>query len=184
MNSTARLCAVLVACTLSLTPLAAQAQTKHLLHVSVTDPLGRFVTGLEQNNFEIIENGTPRPITGFLDFDIDSPISLAIVSDKQLPVSSDSGTEVIQTQSVSDALQQLAASKNPRKALIVTTTVDTQAIPADVQLVQAAPDKLLRAVIEVRNEYVLEFESAVASAAVEVVLNSPRGLPPLQSHLK
>jgi hypothetical protein len=42
-----------------------QAPTKRLLHVTVADPLGRFVTGVERTNFGILENGVRRPITDF-----------------------------------------------------------------------------------------------------------------------
>src|SRR5258708_6413840 len=58
---------------------AQQVLLNRAVHVSVTDPLNRFVTGLDRDNFEIVENGIRRPITGFSD--VDSPISLAIVSD-------------------------------------------------------------------------------------------------------
>jgi Ca-activated chloride channel family protein len=89
-----------------------------VVHVSVTDPLNRFVTGLDRENFKIVENGIRRPITGFSN--VDSPISLAIVSDVPLAGVSElnrAQDELIQTQSLSAALRQLAASKNLRKAI-------------------------------------------------------------------
>ena len=43
----------------------AQAPTKRLVHVTVTEPLGRFVTGIDRANFGIVENGVRCPITGF-----------------------------------------------------------------------------------------------------------------------
>jgi hypothetical protein len=169
---------------ISVSPLSAQApSSKRLAHVTVTDPLGRFVTGIEQERFEIVENGVRRPITDFSD--VDSPISLAIVSETPLAASSlyRPNDELIQTRSIADALRQLSASKNPRKALVVTTTTDTQAIRG-VQVVQANPDNLLKAVVELRNQYLLQFESANTSANLEVVLHQPRGLPPLRPNLK
>jgi hypothetical protein len=75
--------------------------------VSVTDPLNRFVTGLDGESFEVVENGTPRPITGFSD--AWSPISIAIVSDEPLPlpdnIQSDPQVELIQTQSLPEHVQ-------------------------------------------------------------------------------
>jgi hypothetical protein len=88
--------------------------------------------------------------------------------------------ELIQTPSLSNALRQLSASKNSRKALVVTTTTDTQAIPGGIQTLQINRANLLKAVVELRNQYRLEFESSSPSASVEVVLKPPRGLPPLQ----
>lgn len=178
---TVRLAALLIVCA---SPLSAQVPSKRLAHVTVTDPLGRFVTGLERERFEILENGVRRPITGFSD--VDSPISLAIISETPLPVSGFDrpNDELIQTRSVSDALRQLLASKNTRKALVVTNSADTRAIPAGIKVVQANPDNLFKAVIEIRNQYLLQVESTDASAGVEVVLQQPNGLPPLRPNLK
>ena len=184
-----RLSALLVGCTLPIVlnicalPLSAQLQSKRLVHVTVTDPLNRFVTGIEQERFQIVENGVHRPITDFSD--VGSPISLAIVSETPVAVSSSDrpNDELIQTRSVSDALRQLSASKNSRKALIVTTGADTHAIPESIQVVQTNPDNLSKWVVELRNQYLLQFESSNTSAKVEVVLQQPRGLPPLRTHL-
>ncbi|HUA87500.1 MAG TPA: hypothetical protein VMB85_26775 [Bryobacteraceae bacterium] len=81
----------------------AQAPTKRLVHVTVTDPLGRAVTGVGRTNFGIVENGLRRPITDFT---------------------------------------------------------------------------------ELRDEYVIEFEAADPSADVKVVLEQPRGMPPLRANVK
>jgi hypothetical protein len=92
--------------------------------------------------------------------------------------------ELIQTQSVSDAIRQLSTSKNARKTLVVTTGAETLAVPAGIQVVQSNHANLPKWVVELRNQYLLQFESSNASAAVEVVLKQPRGLPPLRPHLK
>jgi len=155
------------------------AQSIHVAHVTVTDSRGRFVTGMGQENFDIIGNGAHQRITGFSD--VDSPISLAIVSEKQLPVGiSDHNDVLIQTGSVAEALRQLSVSKNARRALIATTGADVPEAPADIQVVRAKPDDLPQAIIELRNEFLLQFESDNASQGVEVVLKPPRGLLQLQ----
>jgi hypothetical protein len=75
---------LLVGCTLSLiltvcsSRVSAQAQSARVVHVTVTDPLNRFVTGIEQERFQIVEKGVRRPITGFSD--ANSPVTVAIVS--------------------------------------------------------------------------------------------------------
>jgi hypothetical protein len=161
-----------------------QVPSKRHIDVTVTDPLHRFVTGLEQEHFELVENGVRRAVTNFSG--VDSPLSVAIVCEEPLPPV---GTlrpddELIQTPSLSNALRQLAASKSSRKALVITTATDTQSIPADIQTLQIDRANLLKAVVELRNQYRIEFESSSPAAGVEVIIKPPRGLPPLQANWK
>jgi hypothetical protein len=152
-----------------------------LIAVAAVDPLNRFVTGLDQENFVVIENGVRRPITNF--YSLDSPISLAIISESPSPsVAKLNGPsdDLIQTASLSDGLRQLIASKNQRKVLILAIPADTRGIPAGIQIVQADPAKLLEAAIEVHNQYVLRFQSSAQAAHIEVLINQPRGLPALK----
>ena len=83
--------------------------------MTVTDPRGRFVTGLEEKSFEVVENGVRRAITDFSD--VDSPIALAIVGDGPLPDVGPLGPQdqLIQAPSASDAVRRLRDSKNQRK---------------------------------------------------------------------
>src|SRR5215469_149231 len=50
-----------------------------LIPVTVLDPLGRMITGLDADNFQILEDGVPQKITSF--GTEDSPISIGIVLD-------------------------------------------------------------------------------------------------------
>jgi len=161
-----------------------RAQSVRVAHITVTDPLGRFVTGIEQERFQIVENGVPLRIIGFSD--TDSPISLAIVGDKQLALSDVNPDDaLIQTRSLLEAVRWLSASKNLRKALVLTTAPDTQqAVPPDIQIVRTGPADTMKAVIELRNEYLLRFESANNAPQLEVILKQPRGLPELRVNLK
>jgi hypothetical protein len=164
----------------------AESQSTRMIHVTVTDGSGRFVTGIDKAQFEIVQNGIHCPITGFSD--VDAPISLAIVTEPlvlELAITEFTpGGETIQTLSLPDALRQLSASKNQRKTLIVTAALDRHAIPPGIQVVQAKRDDLVKAVVEVHNEYLIQFESADSSERVEVLLKQPRGLPPLRVNLK
>jgi hypothetical protein len=169
--------------TVSVAPVAAQLPPNQsaVIPVAVMDPLNRFVTGLEQENFTVLENGAPRPITNFSG--LDSPISIAVVSESPLPSAaklSGPDDDLIQTASLSDGLRQLTASKNLRKTVILVTGWDTRSIPGGIQVIQADPGKLLEAVIEVRNQYLLQFQPSVPAARLEVIVNKPRGLPVLK----
>jgi len=163
---------------------SAQVSSKRHVDVTVTDPSGRFVTGLQQEHFELVENGVRRAITDFSG--VDSPISLAIVGEEPVPVVGALGPEdeLIQTPSLANALRQLSASKNSRKALVITTTTGAQWIPGGIQILQANRASVVKAVLELRTQYRLEFESSSPSTGVEVVLKPPRGLPPLQPNWK
>jgi hypothetical protein len=138
---------------------AAQAPSTRRIEVTVTEPSGRFVTGLEREDFEVIENGVRRVITRFAAAQL--PISLAVVSKERLPAMDIPGAaDLIQTTSLSDALRQLAASPHSRKAIVTTAEAPmATGIPPEIELVTVAPDGVAKAVAELRNQYRLEFES-------------------------
>ncbi|MGB0035608.1 MAG: VWA domain-containing protein [Candidatus Acidiferrales bacterium] len=50
-----------------------------LVNVTVTDPYGRLVTGLEQNNFRVFEDGVEQEIVRFSSEDV--PISIGVIFD-------------------------------------------------------------------------------------------------------
>ena len=68
---------------------SAQVTSKRLLHVTVAEPLNRFVVGLESENLQVIENGIRRVVTEFSD--TGTPISLAIVSAEPFQVAALAG---------------------------------------------------------------------------------------------
>ena len=159
---------------------AQQASVNRLVHVVVTIPgNGKLVTGLDQRNFEIVENGNPRPITSF---DANSPVSIAIVGVAPADIARLKGPadELILTPSLPDAIRELAASKNARKALILTAAGDTQGVPEGVRVVRAADQEILaKTMIEIHNEYLLGFSSSDPASVVGVSLREVSGLPPL-----
>jgi hypothetical protein len=157
---------------------------KRLVHFTVTDPLNRFVTGLDQKILEVVENGVRRTTTGF--WDVDFPVALAIVSESTLAEASNfnrADDELIQARSVADALQQLSVAKNARKIMVVSTTFDTQAVPEGIQVMKVDPSILIKAAVDVHNQYWLQFESVNTPSGVEVVLQPPQGLPLLKVHV-
>jgi Ca-activated chloride channel family protein len=50
-----------------------------LVNVSVTDPIGRLVTGLERDNFRVFENGEEQEIVKFASEDV--PVSIGVIFD-------------------------------------------------------------------------------------------------------
>src|ERR1700678_626155 len=50
-----------------------------LVNVSVTDPLGRLVTGLEQENFRVFEDGVEQEVVQFSSEDV--PVSIGVIFD-------------------------------------------------------------------------------------------------------
>jgi Ca-activated chloride channel homolog len=50
-----------------------------LVNVSVTDPIGRLVTGLERDNFRVYENGEEQEIVKFASEDV--PVSIGVIFD-------------------------------------------------------------------------------------------------------
>jgi hypothetical protein len=162
--------------------LAAQQSTRKqsgFIPVTVTDPQHRFVTGLDAGNFVVLENGVPRPLTYFSN--MDSHVALAIVSDTPLPIAQGlkSGDNLTQVSSIPEALHWLAASNSERKAIIVTTPPDPQPLPAGIQVMQIDPANASRAVVELRNQYLIRYEPSSPAARVEIALKQPLGLPPL-----
>jgi hypothetical protein len=176
-------CVLPLVLTLGAARVSAQSSFKRQVNVTVTDPLNRFVTGLGQGNFEIVENGVRRAIT---DFSAGAPMLIAIVSNEALPALAglDPQDELIQARSVPEALQRLAASKNSRKVIVTLAPMDLSAIPSGIQTLQTNPAMLAKWVIELRNQYRLEFESSAPSANVEVLLRQPANLPNLTAHWK
>ncbi len=172
--------ATVVVLTIAASRAAAQEPSKRHVDVTVTDPRGRFVTGLEGKNFEVVENGVHRAITEFSD--VDSPLALAIVGDGPLPDVGPLGPQdqLIQASSVSDAVRRLRDSKNPRKVIVSLTTADRQAVPAGIEILQTTRADLFKTVIELHNQYRLEFESSAPTAPIAVVLDPPVGLPHLE----
>lgn len=175
-------CALLVAFALGPPHLSAQVSSARLIHVTVTDPLGRSVIGLDQDRFEVLRSAAACSITDFAG--ADSPMMLAIVSETQ---SSDlaallrSEDELIQTRSLADAVQRLSASKKPRKVIVTTATSGAEMIPGSIQVVQANRADLAGAVDELGklHQYLLWVKCSTSSANLNVVLDRPLGLPPL-----
>jgi hypothetical protein len=152
--------------------LSAQQPAKRFVAFTVSDPLNRFVLGLDRDTFEIVQAGARVPITSFVE--ADSPIVIAVVSDRRVDGS------LIQASSIPEALTQLAASNSPRKGLIIANGADAAAIPAGIQVMRAEPSAIEKAVVELRSQYVVHFESE--SANFEVVIKQPRGLPALRAN--
>jgi hypothetical protein len=144
--------------------------------------LGRFVTGVERTNFGILENGMRRPITDFtelrneylIEFDAANPSANVDLVLQQPP-----------------GLPPLRANlQSPMKRLVHVTVTEplgrfvTGVERTNFGILENGMRRPVTDFTELRNEYVIEFETATQSAVVEVTLQQPRGLPPLRANLK
>lgn len=87
-----------------------------LLDVSVRDPKGGFVSGLEKDAFSIIENGAAQPITQFANQDV--PVTLGLVIDN-------SGSMRVKKPHVITASLVLVQASNPLDEVFVVNFNDT-----------------------------------------------------------
>ena len=128
-------CTILVGLSAGAASMSLEAQMLRQINVTVTDPLNRFVTGLEREHFEVVQQGVPLSIATFSA--PESQITIALVTDTPLQGSVGvAGPKelLIQTRSLADALTQLSASTNTRKYLVMTTsTTGNVSIPGGIE---------------------------------------------------
>lgn len=110
-----------------------------LIPVSVTDPMARFVTGLERENFVLLEDRVEQEIAYFSSDDV--PLSVGIVFDT-------SGSMGNKLQKARQALAQFLKTANPedeffliqfndRPELLVSFTTDTEQIQNRLMFLQS-----------------------------------------------
>ncbi len=97
-----------------------------LLDVSVRDPKGGFVTGLEKESFHVTENGRPQTITSFANKDI--PVTVGLVVDN-------SGSMKPKHQAVVLSAIHLIQASNPKDEVFVVNFND--------RVQRGLPDKML-----------------------------------------
>ena len=97
-------------------PAIQQSADLVLVPVSVTDPLGRLVTGLREDNFEVFENKKPQEVRHFSSDD--APVSLGIIVDT-------SGSMKDKMERVREAVKQFCYSANPQDEFFMITFSDT-----------------------------------------------------------
>jgi Ca-activated chloride channel family protein len=93
-----------------------------LVPVTVTDPLGRLITGLDKDSFQIYE-GRERQIVQTVWSD-DSPVSLGILLDT-------SGSMEGKIESAREAMTELLATANPQDEFFLITFADNAKLAID-----------------------------------------------------
>lgn len=93
-----------------------------LVPVSVTDPMQRFVTGLNRDNFEVFEGAKPQRIQHFSSEDV--PVSVGIILDI-------SGSMSDKLERVRDAVNQLCEVSNPQDEYFMITFADEPRLAVD-----------------------------------------------------
>jgi VWFA-related protein len=97
--------------------------------VTVTDPLGRFVTGLEMENFRVFEDGVEQQVAYFSDEDI--PVSVGLIFD----VSGSMGSKL---QKSRQAVAQFLKTANPEDEFFLVQFSDEPKVM--VTLTRSASD--------------------------------------------
>lgn len=99
-----------------------------LINVSVTDPLNRFVTGLEKENFRVFEDKVEQQIRSFSSED--APISIGLVFDTsgsmgpKLQKSREAAADFFRTANPADEFFLIRFSDRPELATPFTTDTD------------------------------------------------------------
>jgi Ca-activated chloride channel family protein len=112
-----------------------------LVPVTITDPLNRLVTGLEKENFQLVEGSAAQEIRTFSSED--APVSLGVIFDSSGSMSSkmdrakDAVIEFFKTANPQDEFFMITFSDTPEEVTDFTSSVD------DIQgkLVYAVPRK-------------------------------------------
>ena len=110
-----------------------------LINVSVTDPLNRFVTGLERDNFRLFEDKREQDISAFSSED--APISIGLVFDtsgsmgSKLQKSREAAADFFQTANPEDEF--FLVRFNDRPELAVAFTKDTDQIQSALTFTQS-----------------------------------------------
>ncbi|MBV9444198.1 MAG: VWA domain-containing protein [Acidobacteriaceae bacterium] len=114
-------------------------KTVVLINVTVTDPLNRFVTGLEKEHFRLFEDKVEQDITQFSSED--APISIGLVFDTsgsmgpKLQKSRQAAAEFFKTANPSDEF--FLVQFNDRPELSVPFTTDTDKIQSTLTFTQS-----------------------------------------------
>ena len=93
-----------------------------LVPVTITDPLNRLVTGLEKENFEVLENGEPQEIRHFSSED--APISLGVIFDV-------SGSMASKIDKSREAVVEFFRTANPLDEFFMITFSDRPQVLVD-----------------------------------------------------
>jgi VWFA-related protein len=110
-----------------------------LINVTVTDPLNRFVTGLEKQHFRLFEDKVEQTITQFSSED--APISIGLVFDTsgsmgpKLQKSREAAAEFFKTANPSDEF--FLVQFNDRPELTVPFTTDTDKLQSTLTFTQS-----------------------------------------------
>jgi Ca-activated chloride channel family protein len=109
-----------------------------LVNATVTDPMNRLVTGLEKENFSLMEQNTPQDIKYFSSED--APISLGVIFD----LSGSMGNKI---QKSRDAIVEFFKTANPQDEFFLITFADKPELLADfTQSIEEIQGRLVYAI--------------------------------------
>ena len=180
-------CLAVLAAIASAPDLSAQSTAANrFLYLSVSDPLNRFVTGLDKDQFVIVGGGILHPVTSFSD--TETPMSIAIISEAGIDETSmrgllRSGDTLTVSRTLAEAVEHLSISNHVRKVLIIVKGTGGGSIPGGIFALNADASSLMKTVAEVRNQYVVGIFLVLRPGRLEVGVQSPLGLPELKANV-
>jgi len=93
-----------------------------LVNVTITDPMNRLVTGLEKENFKVLEGNVPQFIKHFSSED--APVSLGVIFDM-------SGSMTNKIEKAREAVVEFLKTANPQDEFFMVTFADKPDLLAD-----------------------------------------------------
>jgi GWxTD domain-containing protein len=167
------------------TPSTASARPvfNRLMRWTVTDPVNRFVTGLQQEHFDVREDGFSKSLVYFEGPDSPTAIAVCFASD-MTDLNNLRAPDVVQTRNLEDAIRYVTSQSATRKVIINAGCFVSEpgtSIPGGIFALNAAPAMVSKTIIEVANQYVGGYMSDLGSTRTEVTIGKqPAGLPPLR----
>jgi GWxTD domain-containing protein len=155
-----------------------------LLRWTVTDALNRYIAGLTQEHFDVLENGFSKSLVYFEG--PGSPMAIAVCAGSDVTnISSQPVPGLVQVRSIEDAVRHVSSQRAARKVIInadgCSVPASSTVIPRGIFTVKAESAMVSKTIVEITNQYVGGYISDAPGVNAEVTIRrKPIGLPALE----